>query len=119
VAIKKQTAIAGPKKSIAKAKRAGNGSRRPTVTPSRKAKSSTPSATQIMPALNTDVIGNSAGKVWGSLADHGAQSLAELKKSVGASNDVVLAALGWLAREDKLEFSVKGRAVVVALRGDN
>jgi len=66
--------------------------------------------------LSTELIGDVAGKVWGLLAENGGQSLAAIKKSVDLPSDVVLAGVGWLAREDKLEFAVKGRTIVVSLR---
>ena len=50
-----------------------------------------------------------AGEVWGLLAESDGQTLAAIKKSIDAPPDVVVAALGWLAREDKLEFIASGR----------
>ena len=62
-------------------------------------------------------IGQVAGKVWRTLDDQGAQSLAALKKSTSATDDLVVAAVGWLAREDKLEFATRdGRLVEVSLQ---
>jgi hypothetical protein len=61
-------------------------------------------------------IGHVAGDVWGFLVRDGAQTIAAIKKSVDAPPDLVLAAIGWLAREDKLEFSTQGRSVKVSLR---
>jgi len=62
-------------------------------------------------------IGQVAGKVWRTLDDQGAQSLAALKKSTSATDDLVVAAVGWLAREDKLEFATRdGRLVKVSLQ---
>jgi hypothetical protein len=61
-------------------------------------------------------IGHVAGDVWGVLSRNGALTLAALKKEVDAPADLVVAAIGWLAREDKLEFSTTGRSVKVSLR---
>lgn len=62
-------------------------------------------------------IGQVAGKLWQTLDVEGSQSIAALKKSSTASNDLVLAAVGWLAREDKLKFSFDGsRSVKVSLQ---
>jgi Winged helix-turn-helix domain (DUF2582) len=61
-------------------------------------------------------IGHIAGEVWGLLSRDGGQTVAAIKKSIHAPSDVVLAAIGWLAREDKLEFSAHGRAVKLSLR---
>src|SRR5262245_21051736 len=52
-------------------------------------------------------IGHVAGEVWAAL-EKGEQSIAGLKKAVGAPADMVLAAVGWLAREDKIEFRTNG-----------
>jgi hypothetical protein len=39
-----------------------------------------------------------------------------LKKSVDAPADLVLLALGWLAREDKVEIDASGRTPTVSLK---
>jgi len=57
-----------------------------------------------------------AGDVWGLLVRDGTLTVAAIKKSIDAPGDVVLAAIGWLAREDKLEFLTQGRSVKVSLR---
>ncbi len=62
------------------------------------------------------VIGHAAGEVWGLLSTNGPQTVAAIKKSVDAPPDVVLAGIGWLAREDKLEFETSGRTVKISLR---
>lgn len=61
-------------------------------------------------------IGHAAGDVWGVLSNDGPKSIAELKKSVNAPGDVVVAAVGWLAREDKLEYVANGKTVKIGLR---
>lgn len=66
--------------------------------------------------LSTAHIGETAGDVWRILAERGSQTVASLKKSIDAPDDVVLLALGWLAREDKLAFEASGRSVTVSLR---
>ena len=67
------------------------------------------------PGLSTDLIGDTAGKVWHALAT-GPLTLPALKKSVEAPEELVLPALGWLAREGKLAFDSSGRSVTVSLR---
>jgi hypothetical protein len=64
----------------------------------------------------TEQIGNTAGDVWHCLAEHGRISLAKLTKSVDAPRDVVMQAVGWLAREGKLEMEETSRGRVVFLR---
>jgi hypothetical protein len=61
-------------------------------------------------------IGHVAGEVWGVLSRGEPVTLAALKKEVKAPGDLVVAAIGWLAREDKLEFSTAGRTVRLSLR---
>lgn len=61
-------------------------------------------------------IGHAAGEVWGFLSGGEPRTVAEIKKSVKAPADVVVAAIGWLAREDKLEFITNGKIVKIGLR---
>jgi hypothetical protein len=61
-------------------------------------------------------IGHVAGDVWGALSRKGPLTLAGIKKEVKAPGDVVTAAIGWLAREEKLDFDTAGRAVKISLR---
>jgi len=61
-------------------------------------------------------IGQTAGEVWQSLCGKNGQTIAALKKNIAAPNDMVAAAIGWLAREDKLQFEASGRTVKVSLR---
>jgi hypothetical protein len=61
-------------------------------------------------------IGHVAGDIWGVLSRDGGLTISAIKKSTDAPADLVLAALGWLAREDKVEFSTQGRSVKVSLR---
>jgi hypothetical protein len=53
-----------------------------------------------LPAV--DQIGITAGLVWQALDEKGPLTLAALTREIAAPRDVVLQALGWLAREDKL-----------------
>jgi hypothetical protein len=61
-------------------------------------------------------IGHAAGEVWGFLSGGAPRTIAEIKKAVNAPGDVVVAAIGWLAREDKLEFVTNGKTVRIGLR---
>lgn len=49
-------------------------------------------------------IGMNAGKVWQLLSDNSKWSYGSLKKKSGLKDKDLGAALGWLAREDKIEF---------------
>jgi hypothetical protein len=61
-------------------------------------------------------IGHAAGEVWGFLSGGEPRTIADIKKSVKSPADVVVAAIGWLAREDKLEFVTNGKTVKIGLR---
>lgn len=61
-------------------------------------------------------IGQSAGEVWRCLSEEGSMSLAKLVKSVNAPRDVVMQAIGWLAREDKLDIEETSRGRIVQLK---
>ena len=60
-------------------------------------------------------IGESAGLVWRTLAAKGPLSFAQLVKVSGAPRDAVMQGIGWLAREDKLDFE-EGRTLKVGLK---
>ena len=61
-------------------------------------------------------IGDTAGKVWNFLNEEGEANLSQLKKGVEADSNLVLQAIGWLAREDKLLIEKKGRYIMYALK---
>jgi hypothetical protein len=61
-------------------------------------------------------IGAVAGEIWGLLAGSDGQTLTAIKKAIAAPPDVVIAGVGWLAREDKLEFVMSGRMLKVSLK---
>lgn len=67
-------------------------------------------------SLTSDEIGQVAGEVWRLLTDENNRSLASIKKSIDAPDVLTLAAIGWLAREDKLQFNTSGRSTNVSLR---
>ena len=60
-------------------------------------------------------IGEIAGMVWGTLAQEGPMSLSRLVKLIGEPRDSVMQALGWLAREGKVDFEDEGRTRFVSL----
>jgi hypothetical protein len=61
-------------------------------------------------------IGQTAGEVWQVLSSKGPQTIAKLVKEIDAPRDTVMQALGWLAREDKIEIEEDGRTRTVLLR---
>ena len=60
-------------------------------------------------------IGETAGEVWEVLDTQGPQSLAKLVKAVGKPRDLVMQAIGWLAREEKICIDEEGRSKLVSL----
>ena len=61
-------------------------------------------------------IGETAGKIWKFLDDHGEANLNQLKKGVKRDQNLILQAIGWLAREDKLSIQKKGRFITYILK---
>ncbi len=61
-------------------------------------------------------IGELAGKVWSALGDGEAMTPAQLAKTTGDNEKVVCMAIGWLAREDKLEINKIKASLKVALK---
>nr|MBN2278783.1 winged helix-turn-helix domain-containing protein [candidate division Zixibacteria bacterium] len=60
-------------------------------------------------------IGTSAGKVWRILKKNDEVAISKLPKVLGESESVTYQALGWLAREGKIEYRSEGRATFVSL----
>lgn len=62
-----------------------------------------------------DKIIEAAGKTWRYLGQNGQTNVSQLAKSLNEKDEVVLQALGWLAREDKINYTVKNRRTFVSL----
>jgi hypothetical protein len=60
-------------------------------------------------------IGETAGRIWQALKENEQVSMSRLPKIVSEKDVVVYQALGWLAREDKVEFHTKGNRTSVSL----
>ena len=56
-----------------------------------------------------------AGKTWRYLGQNGETNVGQLPKALKEKDEVVLQALGWLAREDKIDYTIKNRRTFVAL----
>ena len=54
-------------------------------------------------------IGETAGEVWRLLDSGGPLTLAQVKKKLSRPNELLNFAVGWLAREDKLEITCEKR----------
>ena len=61
-------------------------------------------------------IGETAGAVWHCLADNGTMSMAKLVRNIDASRDTIMAAVGWLAREDKVTIDETTRGRMISLK---
>ncbi|QDT73829.1 winged helix-turn-helix domain-containing protein [Lacipirellula limnantheis] len=85
--------------------------------PAKPAAKKSPAAAAPARPLTVEEIGHAAGEVWGALsAGNGGVSLAALKKSVAAPADLVLLALGWLAREDKIDINASAKTPTISLK---
>lgn len=54
--------------------------------------------------MNEDQIGVWAGKIWHTLNEQGMLSIQELCDTTGLELKAIYSALGWLARESKVNF---------------
>jgi Winged helix-turn-helix domain (DUF2582) len=61
-------------------------------------------------------IGHTAGLVWRHLSERGESSLAKLKQETKLADQILFMAVGWLAREGKVEIMRDGRSVKLRLR---
>lgn len=64
-------------------------------------------------------IGEAAGDVWRHLNERGSVSMTRIAVDLGHSRDLVMLALGWLAREGKIDIAEEGRKRTVSLREPN
>ena len=56
-----------------------------------------------------------AGKIWKTLREKDQLTITQLPRSLKVPSVVAYQALGWLAREDKIEYHKKGDKVLVSL----
>jgi len=61
-------------------------------------------------------IGESAGKIFRALETHGELSISQLKNLAEPDGFRLNAAIGWLAREDKLLITLSGKTIKIRLR---
>jgi hypothetical protein len=62
------------------------------------------------------VVGETAGRIWQLLDKEGPQTLAQIKKKLNGSGELVSLGLGWLAREDKVDIQQEKKSFKVALK---
>ncbi len=61
-------------------------------------------------------IGLAAGAIWNVLKKEGETNITRLQKKTGLPQNQFFMALGWLAREDKLQFRRDRRALYIHLK---
>jgi len=61
-------------------------------------------------------VGETAGRIWQLLSAEGPHTIPQLKKKLNGSGELLSFALGWLAREDKIDITQEKKALKVALR---
>ncbi len=60
-------------------------------------------------------IGEDAGKIWHLINNDGKMSTSAAMKVLDLPERKMLMAIGWLARENKLKFHVKGKQIFLEL----
>jgi hypothetical protein len=63
-----------------------------------------------------DSIGAVAGLVWHYLNENGSVTLSKLARDIDEPRDLVMQAVGWLAREGKIHFEEGGRSKSISLK---
>lgn len=66
--------------------------------------------------VSVNQIGEASGVIWKLLDQHGPLTVAKLARQSELSRDAVAMAIGWLAREDKIEICDTKRGRVISLR---
>ncbi len=61
-------------------------------------------------------IGETAGAVWSLLDRNGPQTLSQLKKKLDGNGELTTFAIGWLAREEKVDIIEERRTFQIRLR---
>jgi hypothetical protein len=61
-------------------------------------------------------VGETAGQVWQILSQNGPQTLLQLKKKLNGTAELVNFAVGWLAREDKIDITPEKKDLRIQLR---
>lgn len=65
--------------------------------------------------MNKDEIGLNAGKIWQLLSNYAKWSYGTLKRKSGLKDKELGAAIGWLARENKIELYQEDDELYVSL----
>jgi Mn-dependent DtxR family transcriptional regulator len=60
-------------------------------------------------------IGETAGKIWNLLKEKGEVNISQLPRLLNEKSVLVHQALGWLAREDKIEYRTEASKTYISL----
>ncbi len=64
----------------------------------------------------SETIGAAAGKIWEYLDKNGATSVSKVTKETGISKNDAQRAIGWLAKEGKLNIEMDKRTELLSLK---
>ncbi|MCX7089377.1 MAG: winged helix-turn-helix domain-containing protein [Methylococcales bacterium] len=62
-----------------------------------------------------NTIGDAAGLIWAFLNENGPSSITKITTETGIGKNDVQRAIGWLAREEKINIELVGRTETVSL----
>lgn len=62
-----------------------------------------------------EMIGMAAGKIWKALSQKDAATISQIPKLIKEKDSLAYQALGWLAREGKIEYRTQGNKTYVSL----
>lgn len=65
--------------------------------------------------MNIEIIGNNAGLIWNALNENKTMTVKDLKKATKLKEKPLYAALGWLARENKINIEETEEDLVITL----
>jgi len=66
----------------------------------------------------SEMIGIAAGKIWQYLKKNEVASVSKIAKETALSRNEVQRAIGWLAREGKLNIEMEGRTELLSLKSE-
>ncbi len=64
----------------------------------------------------SQTIGEAAGKIWAFLDENGPSSPSKVSKETGIAKNDLERAIGWLAREEKIDIELNGRMETLSLK---
>jgi len=65
--------------------------------------------------MKKKIIGELAGEIWKTLGKKENVNIMQLPEMLNQNTEIVYQALGWLAREDKINYQTKGSKTFVSL----